>query len=183
MLEVTSRVKIMSRLNIAEKRRSQDGRIRICEDRKDVDIRVSTMPTDFGEKIVLRLLDKSGADYSLENIGMDAARLTLFKKAITMPNGIVLLTGPTGSGKTTTLYGVINYIRKPGINISTIEDPIEYNIMSVNRDAGEPCHGHDVRAFSANAFAQDPDIIMVGEMRDQETAEIAIRASSPGIWF
>jgi len=180
ILEVTSRVKIMSRLNIAEKRRSQDGRIRICDDRKDVDIRVSTMPTDFGEKIVLRLLDKSGADYSLENIGMDPVRLALFKKAVSLPNGIVLLTGPTGSGKTTTLYGVINYIRKPGINISTIEDPIEYNIMNVNQTQVNLATGMTFAHSLRTLLRQDPDIIMVGEMRDQETAEIAIRASLTG---
>jgi type IV pilus assembly protein PilB len=180
VLEITSRLKIMSRLNIAEKRRSQDGRIRINENGKNVDIRVSTMPTDFGEKIVLRLLDKSGADYAIDNIGMDAKQLLLFKNAIAQPNGIVLLTGPTGSGKTTTLYGVINYIRKPGFNISTIEDPIEYNITGVNQTQVN-LHTGMTFAFSLRTLLrQDPDIIMVGEMRDQETAEIAIRASLTG---
>ncbi|HAJ80576.1 MAG TPA: type II secretion system protein GspE [Fibrobacteres bacterium] len=180
ILEVVSRIKIIARLNIAEKRRSQDGRIRITENHKDVDIRVSTMPTDFGEKIVLRILDKSGSDHSIDSIGMDATRLTMFKKAVTMPNGIVLLTGPTGSGKTTTLYGIINYIKKPGLNISTIEDPIEYNIPGVNQTQVSMATGmtfaHSLRTF----LRQDPDIIMVGEMRDQETAEIAIRASLTG---
>jgi type IV pilus assembly protein PilB len=180
ILEITSRLKIMSRLNIAEKRRSQDGRIRINENGKNVDIRVSTMPTDFGEKIVLRLLDKSGADYSIDNTGMNATQLLLFKNAIAQPNGIVLLTGPTGSGKTTTLYGVINYIKKPGFNISTIEDPIEYNITGVNQTQVN-LHTGMTFAFSLRTLLrQDPDIIMVGEMRDQETAEIAIRASLTG---
>jgi type IV pilus assembly protein PilB len=180
VLEITSRLKIMSRLNIAEKRRSQDGRIRINEKGKNVDIRVSTMPTDFGEKIVLRLLDKSGADYGIDAIGMDPGRLTLFKKAVGMPNGIVLLTGPTGSGKTTTLYGVINYIKKPGINISTIEDPIEYNILGVNQTQVNLHTGMTFAYSLRTLLRQDPDVIMVGEMRDQETAEIAIRASLTG---
>ena len=113
--EVVSRIKIMSRMDIAEKRRSQDGRIRISEQGKDIDIRASSLPTDFGEKVVLRILDKSGFDYNLNSIGMDPLRLAKFKKAIQQPNGIVLLTGPTGSGKTTTLYAVINYIKRPGI--------------------------------------------------------------------
>jgi type IV pilus assembly protein PilB len=180
VLEVTSRLKIMSRLNIAEKRRSQDGRIRINENNKNVDIRVSTMPTDFGEKIVLRLLDKSAADYTIDSIGMDAPRLLQFKKAVGMPNGIVLLTGPTGSGKTTTLYGVINYIRKPGLNIATIEDPIEYNITGVNQTQVNLHTGMSFAFSLRTLLRQDPDIIMVGEMRDQETAEIAIRASLTG---
>jgi type IV pilus assembly protein PilB len=131
--EVISRIKILSRMDIAEKRRSQDGRIRINEDGRDVDIRASTLPTDFGEKMVLRLLDKSSFDYSIDSIGMEQKRLTVFKRAIQQPNGIVVITGPTGSGKTTTLYGVINHIRRPGINISTVEDPIEYNIAGVNK--------------------------------------------------
>ena len=180
ILEITSRLKILSRLNIAEKRRSQDGRIRINENNRNVDIRVSTMPTDFGEKIVLRLLDKNAADYSIDSIGMDAARLQLFKKAVGMPNGIVLLTGPTGSGKTTTLYGVINYIKKPGLNISTIEDPIEYNITGVNQTQVNQHTGMTFAFSLRTLLRQDPDIIMVGEMRDQETAEIAIRASLTG---
>jgi len=108
--EVISRIKIMSRMDIAEKRRSQDGRISIREQGRDVDIRVSTLPTDFGEKVVMRLLDKNGYDYHIDSVGMDPTRLALFKKAIQQPNGIVILTGPTGSGKTTTLYGAINFI-------------------------------------------------------------------------
>jgi type IV pilus assembly protein PilB len=178
--EITSRVKVMSRMDIAEKRRAQDGRIRINQRGKDVDMRVSTLPTDFGEKVVLRILDKSGFEYSLENIGLDSKRLGLFKKAIQMPNGIVLLTGPTGCGKTTTLYGAINFLKKPGVNISTVEDPIEYNISGVSQTQVKP----DIQVTFASALRtllrQDPDIIMVGEMRDRETAQIAIRASLTG---
>ncbi|MBN1575030.1 MAG: type II/IV secretion system protein [Chitinispirillaceae bacterium] len=178
--EVISRIKIMSRMDIAEKRRSQDGRIRINEQGSDVDIRVSTLPTDFGEKTVMRLLDKSSYDYNLDSIGMDPGRMALFKKAIQQPNGIVILTGPTGSGKTTTLYAVINYIRKPGINISTVEDPIEYNITGVNQTQVNLATGMTFAHSLRTLLRQDPDVIMVGEMRDRETAEIAIRSSLTG---
>jgi len=178
--EVTSRLKIMSRMDIAEKRRSQDGRIRIKEQGRDVDVRVSTLPTDFGEKTVLRLLDKTGMDFNLETIGMGPQKLASFKKAIRMPNGIVLITGPTGSGKSTTLYGIMNYIRKPGINISTVEDPIEYNIRGVNQTQVNIAAGMTFANSLRTLLRQDPDIIMVGEMRDQETADIAIRASLTG---
>ncbi len=178
--ETTSRIKVMSHMDIAEKRRSQDGRISINEQGREVDIRVSSLPTDFGEKIVLRLLDKSSFDFNLENIGMEPGKLMLFKKAIQMPNGIVLITGPTGSGKTTTLYGVINYLRKPGINISTIEDPIEYNITGVSQTQVNPGINLTFANLLRTMLRQDPNIIMVGEMRDQETAEIAIRSSLTG---
>ncbi len=178
--ETVSRIKIMSRMDIAEKRRSQDGRIRISQHGRDVDLRISTLPTDFGEKIVLRILDKESFDYRLESTGMDPARLSLFKKAIQMPNGIVLLTGPTGSGKTTTLYGVLNFVRDPSVNISTVEDPIEYNITGVNQTQVNTLTGMTFAHSLRTLLRQDPDIIMVGEMRDQETAEIAIRASLTG---
>jgi type IV pilus assembly protein PilB len=178
--ETLSRIKVMSHMDIAEKRRAQDGRISISGNGRNVDIRVSTLPTDFGEKIVLRLLDKASYDYNLETIGMEPNNLALFKKAIQMPNGIVLITGPTGSGKTTTLYGVINYLRKPGVNISTIEDPIEYNIQGVSQTQVKPDIGLTFANLLRTLLRQDPNIIMVGEMRDQETAEIAIRSSLTG---
>ena len=180
VLETVSRLKIMARMDIAEKRRSQDGRIRIDEQGKDVDIRVSTLPTDFGEKVVLRLLDKNAFDYRLDAIGMDPQRLALFKRAIEQPNGIVLLTGPTGSGKTSTLYAAINHIRKPEINISTVEDPIEYNMQGVNQTQVSQATGMTFANALRTLLRQDPDVILVGEMRDQETAEIAIRASLTG---
>jgi type IV pilus assembly protein PilB len=145
-----------------------------------VDIRVSTLPTDFGEKVVLRLLDKSAFDYRLEALGMDPARLAMFKRAIEQPNGIVLLTGPTGSGKTTTLYAALNYIKNPSINISTVEDPIEYNIPGVNQTQVSQATGMTFANSLRTLLRQDPDVIMVGEMRDRETAEIAIRASLTG---
>jgi len=178
--EVTSRIKIMAHMDIAEKRRSQDGKIRINEQGRDVDIRVSTLPTDFGEKTVMRLLDKSSFDYNIGSIGMDHKRLALFKKAVSQPNGIVILTGPTGSGKSTSLYAVINYIKKPGINISTVEDPIEYNIPGISQSQVNLATGMTFAQSLRTLLRQDPDVIMVGEMRDRETAEIAIRSSLTG---
>jgi type IV pilus assembly protein PilB len=178
--EVISRIKIMSHMDIAEKRRSQDGRIRINEQGRDVDIRVSTLPTDFGEKTVMRLLDKNSYDFNLDSIGMDPLRLARFKKSVQQPNGIVILTGPTGSGKTTTLYAIINFIKKPGINISTVEDPIEYNMTGINQTQVNLATGMTFAQSLRTLLRQDPDVIMVGEMRDQETAEIAIRASLTG---
>jgi type IV pilus assembly protein PilB len=178
--ETVSRIKILAKMDIAEKRRAQDGRIRIDGQGRDVDIRVSTLPTDFGEKIVLRLLDKNAFDYRLESLGMDPPRLALFKRAIEQPNGIVLLTGPTGSGKSTTLYAALNYIKNPSINISTVEDPIEYNIPGVNQTQVSQATGMTFANSLRTLLRQDPDVIMVGEMRDCETAEIAIRASLTG---
>ena len=178
--ELTSRVKVLAGMDIAIKRRAQDGRIRINEQGRDVDIRVSTLPTDFGEKSVLRLLDKSGMDYSLESLGMDQHRLALFKRAIQMPNGIILITGPTGSGKTTTLYAVMNFLKRPDINISSVEDPIEYNIPGVNQTQVNQLAGMTFANTLRTLLRQDPDVIMVGEMRDQETAEIAVRSSLTG---
>jgi type IV pilus assembly protein PilB len=178
--EVTSRIKILSHMDIAERRRSQDGRIRINEQGRDVDIRVSSLPTDFGEKIVMRLLDKNGCDYRLDSMGMDPTRLALFKKAIQQPNGIVIMTGPTGSGKTTSLYAAINFIKRPGINISTVEDPIEYNMAGVNQTQVNLATGMTFAHSLRTLLRQDPDVIMVGEMRDLETAEIAIRSSLTG---
>ncbi|MGA2508413.1 MAG: GspE/PulE family protein [Chitinispirillaceae bacterium] len=180
ILETVSRIKILAKMDIAEKRRAQDGRIRIEGQGRDVDIRVSTLPTDFGEKTVLRLLDKNAFDYRLESLGMDPTRLAMFKRAIEQPNGIVLLTGPTGSGKSTTLYAAINYIKQPSINISTVEDPIEYNIPGVNQTQVSQATGMTFANSLRTLLRQDPDVIMVGEMRDRETAEIAIRSSLTG---
>jgi type IV pilus assembly protein PilB len=180
VLETVSRLKIMSKMDIAEKRRAQDGRIRIDEKGTDVDIRVSTLPTDFGEKVVLRVLDKSAFDYRLGSIGLDPQRLALVKRAIEQPNGIVLLTGPTGSGKTSTLYAAINHIKNPEINISTVEDPIEYNMPGVNQTQVNEAAGMTFANALRALLRQDPDVILVGEMRDQETAEIAIRSSLTG---
>jgi len=177
---VISRLKIMAELDIAERRRPQDGRIRVEGNEKIIDIRVSTLPTDFGEKVVLRILDKSQLNLELEQLGFDERRLTLFKEKIKLPYGMILVTGPTGAGKTTTLYAALNYIKNPDINILTFEDPIEYNLGGINQSQVKP----EIDFTFANALRsflrQDPNVIMVGEIRDFETMEIAIRAALTG---
>jgi len=170
----------MAHMDIAEKRRAQDGKIRFTEQGRDIDIRVSTLPTGFGEKAVLRLLDTKSFDFSLESIGLNSEDREKFKVAIEQPNGIVLITGPTGSGKSTTLYGAVNHLKKPGINISTVEDPIEYNMPGINQSQVKPEIDMTFANLLRTLLRQDPNVIMVGEMRDQETAEIAIRASLTG---
>ncbi|RMG25963.1 MAG: type II/IV secretion system protein [Methanobacteriota archaeon] len=175
-----SRLKIMAKLDIAEKRRPQDGRISMKSEARKVDIRVSTMPTEYGEKVVLRILDKSTLKLSLESLGFDAKLLDDFKKVLNMPYGMILVTGPTGSGKTTTLYAALNYVNTPDINIITIEDPIEYNLHGINQTNVKPQIGLTFASILRTVLRQDPDIIMVGEIRDHETAEIAIRAALTG---
>lgn len=177
---IVSRVKVMAEMDIAERRLPQDGRIRVEREDKIIDIRVSTLPTDFGEKVVLRILDKSALKLDLENLGFDQRGLSLFKEKIELPYGMILVTGPTGSGKTTTLYAALNYIKNPNINIITIEDPIEYNLEGINQSQVKP----EIDFTFANALRsflrQDPNVIMVGEIRDYETMEIAIRAAMTG---
>lgn len=177
---ITSRVKVMSGMNIAEKRLPQDGRIRLRIAGKDVDVRVSVVPTAFGERIVMRMLDKSLRLLELEEIGIRADDLARIEKLIHRSNGIILVTGPTGSGKTTTLYGAITKINSPDKNIITVEDPIEYQIKGIGQIQINP----KIELTFANALRsilrQDPDVILVGEIRDAETAEIAIQASLTG---
>ncbi len=175
-----SRLKIMAELDIAEKRRPQDGRIRMMGGNKTVDIRVSTMPTDFGEKIVLRLLDKSSFKLDLDNIGFTELMKEQFEQALQSAHGIILVTGPTGSGKTTTLYTALNYLNNPDVNILTIEDPIEYNLEGINQTHVRADIGFTFAKALRSFLRQDPDIIMVGEIRDAETAEIAIRSALTG---
>ncbi len=175
-----SRLKIMADLDIAEKRRPQDGRIRVREEGRTIDIRVSTLPTDFGEKVVLRILDKSRLQLDLSRLGFEDADLTSFKKALKLPHGMILVTGPTGSGKTTTLYAALNYLNHPGVNITTIEDPIEYNLPGINQTHVRADIGLTFAAALRSILRQDPNIVMVGEIRDGETAEIAIRAALTG---
>ncbi len=175
-----SRLKIMADLDIAEKRRPQDGRIRVREEGRTIDIRVSTLPTDFGEKVVLRILDKSRLQLDLSRLGFEDADLASFKKALRLPHGMILVTGPTGSGKTTTLYAALNHINHPGINITTIEDPIEYNLPGINQTHVRADIGLTFAAALRSILRQDPNIVMVGEIRDGETAEIAIRAALTG---
>jgi len=177
---IISRLKIMADLDIAEKRRPQDGRIRVKRGNRVIDIRVSTLPTDFGEKVVLRILDKDQLNLELEKLGFEVETLQLFKRAICSPYGMILVTGPTGSGKTTTLYATLNYLNSPEVNILTIEDPIEYNLPGINQAQVRSDIGFTFAKALRAFLRQDPDIIMVGEIRDTETAEIAIRAALTG---
>ena len=177
---IISRVKIMAGLNIAEKRLPQDGRIGLKIAGKEVDIRVSTVPTQFGERIVMRLLDKSGAVLDLDQLGISPRILENIKKLIQKPNGIMLVTGPTGSGKTTTLYAGLTYINKPDLNILTVEDPIEYQLDGVGQMQVNPKIDFTFASGLRAILRQDPDVVMVGEIRDTETAEISIQASLTG---
>jgi general secretion pathway protein E len=175
-----SRVKIVSGLNIAEKRLPQDGRIRVVVAGRDIDIRVSIVPTFFGERVVLRLLDKQKGVLSLEDIGLSPAGVTLMERLLARSNGIVLVTGPTGSGKSTTLYAALNRLNSAEKNIITIEDPIEYQLKGVGQIQVNPKIDLTFANGLRSILRQDPDIIMVGEIRDVETAEIAIQASLTG---
>jgi general secretion pathway protein E len=177
---IISRVKIMAGLNIAEKRLPQDGRISIKIAGRDVDIRVSAIPTAHGERLVLRLLDKGNLLLQLTEIGLDEARLKILSHLVRLSHGIVLVTGPTGSGKTTTLYAALNTINAPEKNIITIEDPIEYQLRGVGQMQVNPKINLTFAAGLRSILRQDPDVIMVGEIRDGETAEIAIHASLTG---
>ncbi|WP_281173789.1 type II secretion system ATPase GspE [Deferrisoma camini] len=177
---ITSRVKVMAGLDIAEKRLPQDGRIRIKIAGKDIDIRVSVLPTAHGERVVLRLLDKSAVLLDLEQLGLEGERLEAFKSLIRKPHGILLVTGPTGSGKTTTLYAALSRINSRDVNIITVEDPIEYQLQGIGQIQVNPKIDLTFAAGLRSILRQDPDVIMVGEIRDAETAEIAIQASLTG---
>jgi general secretion pathway protein E len=177
---IASRVKIMSELNIAEKRLPQDGGMRIKIGGKDVDIRVSIVPTGFGERIVLRLLYRESALLPLEDIGFSGENLARFNDLITRPHGIILVTGPTGSGKTTTLYASLSKINSPDKNIITIEDPIEYQLKGIGQIQVNSKINLTFAAGLRSVLRQDPDVILVGEIRDSETAEIAIQAALTG---
>ncbi|MBU1137651.1 MAG: type II secretion system ATPase GspE [Proteobacteria bacterium] len=175
-----SRIKIMANLNIAEKRLPQDGRIELKVANKDVDIRVSTLPTAFGERVVLRLLDKSSVLISLTDLGMPEDRFIPFSEQIRAANGIVLVTGPTGSGKTTTLYAALTSINNTDINIITVEDPIEYRISGIGQVQINPKINLTFASGLRSIVRQDPDVILVGEIRDTETAKIAIQSALTG---
>jgi type IV pilus assembly protein PilB len=178
---ITSRVKIMSELDIAERRLPQDGRIRLKTAKgKEMDFRVSSVPTIFGEKIVLRLLDKDSLQLDMTKLGFEEAPLKWFKEAIHKPFGMVLVTGPTGSGKTTTLYSALTELNTIHENISTAEDPVEYTLKGVNQVQMHDAIGLNFAAALRSFLRQDPDIIMVGEIRDYETAEIAVKAALTG---
>ena len=175
-----SRIKLMAKMNIAEKRLPQDGRIEIKVGNRDIDIRVSTLPTVFGERVVMRLLDKSTVRMSLTDLGMSPQYLELFSKIIHAPNGIVLVTGPTGSGKTTTLYAALSEINTVDINIITVEDPIEYRIPGIGQVQVNPKIDLTFASGLRSIVRQDPDVILIGEIRDFETAEIAIQSALTG---
>jgi type IV pilus assembly protein PilB len=178
---LTSRVKIMADLDIAERRLPQDGRIKLkISKSQEMDYRVSVLPTLFGEKICLRLLDKSNLQLDMTKLGFEQAQLATFKHAIHQPFGMVLVTGPTGSGKTTTLYSALSELNKTTENISTAEDPVEFNLMGINQVQVKDSIGFNFAAALRSFLRQDPDIIMVGEIRDFETAEIAIKAALTG---
>jgi general secretion pathway protein E len=177
---VTSRIKIMAEMNIAERRLPQDGRIRVTLHGRRVDIRVSTIPTVHGESIVMRLLDRSSVFLPLERLGFTAQMMARFEKLILRPHGIILVTGPTGSGKTTTLYAALDKINSPDRKIITVEDPVEYQLKGVNQIPVKPKIGLTFASGLRHIVRQDPDVILVGEIRDLETAEISIQASLTG---
>ena len=177
---LTSRVKIMSTMDIAERRLPQDGRIKLRYNQREIDFRVSTLPTIFGEKTVLRILDKESLQLDLTMLGFDPWSLEQFNKAIHQPYGMILITGPTGSGKTTTLYSAIHTINSPDVNIMTAEDPVEYNLKGVNQVQINEGIGRTFGAALRSFLRQDPDVILVGETRDLETAQIGIRAALTG---
>ncbi len=178
---ITSRLKIMADLDIAERRLPQDGRIKLkLGNRREMDFRVSVLPGLFGEKVVLRLLDKSNLQTDMTRLGFTESQMKLFKEAIDRPFGLVLVTGPTGSGKTTTLYSAITELNRSTVNISTAEDPVEFNLPGINQVQMHDDIGLNFAAALRSFLRQDPDVIMVGEIRDYETAEIAIKASLTG---
>ena len=175
-----SRIKIMSNLDIAERRLPQDGRMRMKVGAKDIDLRVSFLPTVHGEKCVLRVLDKSNLSASMDKLGMDKDTFRRFKSAVDAPHGLILVTGPTGSGKTTTLYSALNELNNPEYNIITVEDPVEFQIMGINQVPVRKEIGLTFASALRSILRQDPDIIMIGEIRDEETAEIAVEAALTG---
>lgn len=178
--EVLSRIKVMASLDIAEKRRPQDGRIRFQHMGKPIDVRVSTLPTEHGEKIVLRILDQSAVELDLDKLGFGRERLETFERTFRLPYGMILITGPTGAGKSTTLYSVLKRLRSPKVNITTVEDPIEYRLEGIVQTAVKPEIDLTFAKALRTILRQDPNVIMVGEIRDQETAEIAVRAALTG---
>ena len=177
---ITSRIKVIGKMDIAEKRLPQEGRVRIVAEGRDIDMRVSSMPTLLGEKLVLRILDKSNLRVRMEDLGMRKEGMEMFQRMLRRPHGLVLVTGPTGSGKTTTLYSGLELLRSPERNIITIEDPVEYQLELVNQVHVHEAIGMTFARALRSILRQDPDIIMVGEIRDEETARVAVQAALTG---
>ena len=177
---ITSRIKVIGKMDIAEKRMPQEGRVRIVAEGREIDLRVSTMPTLLGEKIVIRILDKANLKVRLEDLGMRADALERFKSMLANPHGLTLVTGPTGSGKTTTLYSALDLMRSPEKNLVTVEDPVEYQLDLINQIQVRDNIGLSFARALRSILRQDPDIIMVGEIRDQETARVAVQAALTG---
>ena len=177
---VIARIKILSDMDIAERRLPQDGRCKIRTSGRDIDVRVSSIPTIYGEKIVMRILDSAAASHDLDQLGFEPKRLEELKTALSQPHGIIVVTGPTGSGKSTTLYAALNYLRDPTENITTVEDPVEYRLAGINQIQIKPEINLDFATCLRAILRQDPDIILIGEIRDKETVEIAIKASLTG---
>ncbi|MCE9591980.1 MAG: Flp pilus assembly complex ATPase component TadA [Planctomycetes bacterium] len=177
---VVSRIKVIAKMDIAEKRLPQEGRVRIVCEGRDIDLRVSSMPTLLGEKLVLRILDKGNLRLNLEDLGLRTESLASFRRMLDKPHGLVLVTGPTGSGKTTTLYSALDLLRSPELNIVTVEDPVEYQLDMVNQIQVAPAIGLTFARALRSILRQDPDVIMVGEIRDEETARVAVQAALTG---
>jgi general secretion pathway protein E len=177
---IATRIKIMSRLNIAERRLPQDGRMRISVRGQEIDLRVSVLPSVHGETFVLRVLDRSGIDLSLDALGYDADAITKFRELANIPNGIILITGPTGSGKTTTLYSVLKERDARRVKIFTVEDPVEYRLDGITQLQVDPAIDLTFARALRSVLRQDPDVILIGEIRDRETAQIAIQAALTG---
>ena len=177
---IVSRVKVIGRMDIAEKRLPQEGRVRIVAEKREIDLRVSSMPTLLGEKVVIRVLDRANLCVSMEDLGFRVETLEAFQRVLHQPHGLVLVTGPTGSGKTTTLYSALDLIRSPELNILTVEDPVEYQLDMINQVQVQSAIGMTFARVLRSMLRQDPDIIMVGEIRDEETARVAVQAALTG---
>jgi len=177
---VVTRIKILAGMDIAERRLPQDGRFKVKTSGREIDVRVSVIPIIYGEKVVMRILDSAAVDHNVEKLGFEPERLKEFKALLSQPHGIIVVTGPTGSGKSTTLYATLNYLKDPTRNITTVEDPVEYRLKGINQVQVKPDIGLDFASSLRAILRQDPDIILIGEIRDKETVDIAIKASMTG---
>ena len=177
---VIARIKLLSRMDIAEHRLPQDGRFQTKVSGREIDVRASVIPTKYGEKVVMRILDASAVTHDINQLGFDPEMLEEFKAILSQPHGIIIITGPTGSGKSTTLYAALNYLRDPAKNITTVEDPIEYSLAEVNQIQVNPKIALDFASCLRAILRQDPNIIFIGEIRDKETVEVAVKASLTG---